>query len=70
MQIAASNGVDPHFIEQHSGNVYATRPRKYKPLSPEEQQKREDDEVRRSFAGTLSKMKTAIKQGKSTIDRL
>ena len=70
LQIAASNGINPEYIEQYAGNVYATRPRKYTPPTPEEMQKREDDEVRRSFAGTLSKMKFAIQHGKNTISHL
>lgn len=68
--IAAKNGIDPHWIEKNAGNVYATRPRKFKPLSQEEQEEREDEETRRAFAGTLSRIKTALKNGKQTIDRL
>lgn len=68
--IASHNGIDPHSIKENAGNVYATRPQKFKPLSREEQEKREDEETRRSFAGTLSKIKTAIQHGQNTIDRL
>lgn len=58
--IAAKNGIKPETIEEFAGNVYATRPRKFKPLTKEEKEAREDDDVRRSFATQLLAIKTRL----------
>lgn len=68
--IASAHGVKPEYVEQYAGNVYATRPHKYAPLTQEEREKREDDEVRRAFAGTLTQIKAALRRGEHTIARI
>jgi len=61
--IANKQGISPDIIERYAGNVHATRPQKYVPLTQEEIEKREDDETRRMFAPALFKIKTAITSG-------
>ena len=59
--IASSHGIDPHIIEQFAGDVAATRPRKYTPLTQEEIDERENEENRRNF-GTFIKRLAAMKK--------
>lgn len=68
--IASAQGVKPEIIERHAGNVYSTRPVKYRPLSQEAQEQRENDEIRRNFARTLQKIKAAIRRGDTRISSL
>ena len=62
--IAAREGIKPDIIEKYSGDVYSTRPRKYKPLTQKEQEEREDEEVRRAFANSLLRIKCKLAQEK------
>ena len=62
--IAAKEGIKPDVIEKYAGDVYSTRPRKFKPLTQEEQEEREDNDVRNSFASSLMKIKYQIARAK------
>lgn len=58
--IASNQGIPPSKIEKYAGEVYAIRPRKFRPLTQEEQEMREDEEIRRAFAGSLMRIKAAL----------
>lgn len=52
--LAARQGVNYDEIERYAGNVRATRPRLYVEPTPEEIERREEEETRRSYASRLA----------------
>ena len=55
--LAARQDVNYDEIERYAGNVRATRPRLYVEPTPEEIERREEEETRRSYASRLAQIK-------------